>query len=402
MKGTALTDTEAVPRRSYRDERREDQRVAAQIRRDDQAARAQAARDDAVARVKTRAAANKARQDRRSAARKARAAAVAAAWSWVARHLMDLMFVPVITVPGALAWEAMAAYGHSLWGPLGVILPAFSEGAMWAFDIAVEVRRHREPDKPVRLLLAGMAVFAAYGAVLNFLHGMARTTAHHGITTAIAMALVSVAGVTARQMITARRMTRIERRTARKIRKAQRDAVDRATVDLHAPGGPRLVMTAEPSPEPVAEPSEPAVPEPSDDGPRPVTVSVTKSAFGTLALTFTPAVKIPSVDPSPEPVKPQATPPVEPSPEAPGTDQGTTPPDPSRRPRRRPGPQGAGTPRGRHSKLDALIGKGGLPNKEIAKQARVSVSTVERRRRELREAAEAATKVTVLDERRHA
>jgi len=42
----------------------------------------------------------------------------------------------VTGVPAVLAWTAMAAYGARIYGPAGLMLPAFSEGAMWALAAA--------------------------------------------------------------------------------------------------------------------------------------------------------------------------------------------------------------------------------------------------------------------------
>ena len=63
----------------------------------------------------------------------------------------------MIVVPGVLAWTAMAAYGTQVWGAAGVILPIFSEGAMWAFAGATTITRHRHPDRPLWPLRFGTA-----------------------------------------------------------------------------------------------------------------------------------------------------------------------------------------------------------------------------------------------------
>ena len=140
----------------------------------------------------------------------------------------------------------MAVYGASLYGPAGRALPAFSEGAMWAFAAAVTITCHRHPGRPVWHLRLGTVVFAGFGAALNFAHGLTA----YGPVAGVVMALVSVAGVTAHQLVTAGpRRDRADRdaaRTARAIgrreRSARRAAVRRALVDLDADGTARLVF----------------------------------------------------------------------------------------------------------------------------------------------------------------
>jgi len=234
------------PSSSWREETRRDRLVRAQIDRDREAARAQAriAEQEAAARVR-RAAAD-ARRDARAMARADRAARRAALAAWAAGHVVNLLFVPVIAVPAALAWTAMAVYGASLYGPAGRALPAFSEGAMWAFAAAVTITCHRHPGRPVWHLRLGTVVFAGFGAALNFAHGLTA----YGPVAGVVMALISVAGVTAHQLVTAGpRRTRADRdaaRTARAIgrreRAAHRAAVRRALVDLDENGSARLVF----------------------------------------------------------------------------------------------------------------------------------------------------------------
>ena len=162
--------------------------------------------------------------------------------------MTDLLFVPVIAVPAVLAWTAMAAYGASLYGPAGRALPAFSEGAMWAFAAAVTITRHRHPGRPVWHL-------RARHAGVRRLRRRAELPARHEpaalpARSPASMALVSVAGVTAHQLVTAGpRRDRAERdaaRTARAIgrreRAARRAAVRRALVDLDEDGSARLVF----------------------------------------------------------------------------------------------------------------------------------------------------------------
>jgi hypothetical protein len=222
--------------------------LRAQIDRDREAARTELRiterRADALARRDERTAKTVARQH----ARKARAARRTARSAWLREHAVALLFVPVIAVPGALAWSAMAAYGQRLYGPAGITLPAFSEGAMWAFAAATTLSKRRHPGRPVWHLRAGTVLFAAYGAALNFTHGMTLPAAG-GPGTGAVMALVSAAGVLTHQIVTAGpRRTRADRDHARTARAAgRREAAARraviraAAAELDGHGNARLV-----------------------------------------------------------------------------------------------------------------------------------------------------------------
>lgn len=79
---------------------------------------------------------------------------------------------------------------------------------MWAFAAAVTLTLRRYPGRPVWHLRTGIGVFAVFGAGLNFLHGLATPIALFpglpaGYLTGSVMALISVAGVIAHQLITA-------------------------------------------------------------------------------------------------------------------------------------------------------------------------------------------------------
>lgn len=250
---TAYETAAAVPvPLSRRAEQREDARLRAELDLARVAARAEQRREDdrAWAEESRQAKADKAA--RKTKARADRARANAARMGWLREHMVDLLFVPVIVVPALLAWTAMAAYGASVWGPLGFALPLFSEGAMWTFDAAVAIRRRHEPDMPVWHFQLGIAIFGAYAAALNFLHGMAPATAHHGLVIAISMALVSVAGVIAHQLVIAGpRRSRAERELARFRREAERRqtaarkaATHMALIDIDEEGHADLVYAA--------------------------------------------------------------------------------------------------------------------------------------------------------------
>jgi hypothetical protein len=257
---------EAAARPSWREEARRDREARQRLDIERDAARS-AARLAELAAADARKAkrAEDARQARADAA-DAHAARLAALGGWANRHVTDLLLAPVIGVPGALSWTAMAAYGTHLYGPVGLALPAFSEGGMWAFAAAVTVSRHRHPDRPAWGLQLGIAVFALFGAVLNFIHGLTLG----GPLAGAAMAVISVAGVTAHQITKAgprraprRRPTRAERDAARiarlaarRVRKAREEAVKAATVELAADGTARLVYaTADTPPKPPKRPA---------------------------------------------------------------------------------------------------------------------------------------------------
>ncbi|OXM49557.1 hypothetical protein CFP71_29880 [Amycolatopsis thailandensis] len=186
-----------------REEARADRAASAEQRRADKAAERAEEREDRRLEFEQRRAAEVAKQEARDAKRASRKAA----WSrsgkaLVAasrRHALDLLFVPVILVPAILAWSAMAEYGKQIFGPVGVLLPLFSEAAMWAFAAAVTIGVRR--GEPTGWLKAGVWVFAAVAAGLNFLHGF--STGHHW-DTGVVMAVVSIGGVVVHQLITAR------------------------------------------------------------------------------------------------------------------------------------------------------------------------------------------------------
>jgi hypothetical protein len=248
---TAYEPAAAVPAAplSRRGEQREDARLRAELELARDAARAQLRREDDRAWAEEHRQARADKTARKADARAELARARSARTAWLRDHKMDLLFAPAIVVPGALAWEAMAAYGAATWGPLGIALPLFSETAMWAFDAGVTIRRRRDPGKPVWHLQLGIAIFAVYGAALNFLHGVAPTTAHRGLAMAVSMALVSVAGVTAHQLVTAgprrsraeRELDRFRRDAERRQSAARKAAARMALVDIDEQGHADLV-----------------------------------------------------------------------------------------------------------------------------------------------------------------
>ncbi|KJE25546.1 hypothetical protein FF36_00162 [Frankia torreyi] len=211
----------------------------AQARLDDDAAAARARQDRAAAADL----ADRARQQRRADRDRRRAAGRA----WRAAHAVDLFIYPLAVVAAAMAIPAMAAFGLHIFGATGLLLPVLSELGMWAFAGAVTTSRRQTPDRPTGWLTAGIGVFAAVGFGLNFAHGLSKS----GIVTGLVMAVVSVAGVAAHQLVTATaRLTRAERAAARLARAAarrehtaRRIATRRAVVALAADGTATLLYT---------------------------------------------------------------------------------------------------------------------------------------------------------------
>jgi hypothetical protein len=235
--GTAGLPSEARP---------DDRLIRARIDREREEARFQARLAERQANARLRREDAEAGNVARDKARQRRATRRATAAAWCAARTVDLLFVPVIGVPALLSWTGMASYGHSEFGPPGLALPALSEGGMWAFAAATTITRRRHPDKPAWHLRLGTLIFAAYGAALNYLHGLG----HGGPLTGASMALISVAGVTAHQLITAgprrsraeREQAKIDRVVARRERSARRAAVRNARVRLDDSGHAHLVF----------------------------------------------------------------------------------------------------------------------------------------------------------------
>jgi hypothetical protein len=229
-------------------------------RRLNEAARAEQARQDAVAaaqveqiRTRTRVeatqsmAAAEAEQERvrraerdreRAQARARRAGWWAGVRGWCAAHTVDLLIYPLAVVSAVMAVPAMAAFGHAVYGTAaGYALPVITELGMWAFAFAVHLVRHRTErdgaDRPVWALQIGVWSFATVAAGLNFLHGLTTGFLGGAVTGGVVMAVASVAGVVAHQLVTAApRRGRIERATAQIERRAvaARSRFDRQSV----------------------------------------------------------------------------------------------------------------------------------------------------------------------------
>lgn len=216
---------------SWRDERRADRLADAQAQAVLVAATGDQQRRDQQQRTHQ---ARQARLDREAghrAARDRRRAALGQLRRWLAGHVVDLLIYPLAVVSAAMAVPAMAAWGVQQYNsPTGVLLPAISELGMWAFAVAVQISRHRHPDRSVWALQVGVAVFAATAAGLNFLHG--RTGG--GWSSGLVMAVVSIAGVAAHQLVTSgARRSRAERDTARAATRVRRHARRYERAALH-------------------------------------------------------------------------------------------------------------------------------------------------------------------------
>lgn len=215
-----------------------DANAASERRIRERAALAEQARLDEQQRAEQRQAA----KDQRRANRAARLAALR---RWTGEHVVDLLIYPAVLVAFAMAGPSMAAYGREVYGSvLGWLLPGISELLMLAFAVAVLLSRRRDPARPVVMLQAGVFVFAALSAGLNFLHGLER-----GWSAGVVMAVVAVSGIVAHQLTLAtpprsaaeRAAARIARREVRKVARIRRAAVRQAVAEITNDGTARLV-----------------------------------------------------------------------------------------------------------------------------------------------------------------
>jgi hypothetical protein len=202
-------------------------------------ARIRAETDRAAARERD--AARLARQER---ARRRRAQRLAASRAWMAARAVDLLIYPLAVVSAVMAIPAMAEFGHDVYGTAaGYALPVITELGMWAFAIAVQYTRRRHADRPVWALQLGVWTFAAIAAALNALHGLSR-----GVNAGVVMAVASVAGVVAHQLVTAaprrsreeRDAVRTSRRAGRKVAAVRSAAVRAAVAEIDEDGTARL------------------------------------------------------------------------------------------------------------------------------------------------------------------
>jgi hypothetical protein len=252
---------------AWREERRKDKAAAARQRRNDltttaeieirrieAAAAARRDEDDHKARLRAQKDRDKAQRARdqariRDLRRQRRRTRRANLRRWAGEHVVDLLIYPLAAVSALMAVPAMAAFGHDVYGDVtGVALPVITELGMWAFAIAVQYTHHHRPDRPVWALQLGVWSFATVAASLNFLHGLTSTD---GLRAGVVMAVASVAGVMAHQLVTAaprrsraeRHTIRMARRAARKVARVRRAAVRAAVAHIEPDGSTRLVFT---------------------------------------------------------------------------------------------------------------------------------------------------------------
>ncbi|WP_226360927.1 hypothetical protein [Pseudonocardia sp. ICBG1142] len=228
-------------------ERRESRALDARLDREAADAAAQrriteqnARRDRAQA---DREAAERRRAEQRQARGAARAAARTRTLTWASTHVVELLIYPIALLSFALAAPALAAYGQTIYGPLGVLLAGITELGMWAFALAIVASRHQAPDRPVAGLQAGVVLFSLVAAGMNLLHGL-----DQGWTAAVVMAVVSIAGVAAHQLTLAgaprpraeRRESRLKALVASKTDRARRLAARDAVAVIAADGTAEL------------------------------------------------------------------------------------------------------------------------------------------------------------------
>ncbi|MFJ9787822.1 hypothetical protein ACIRSS_50185 [Amycolatopsis sp. NPDC101161] len=234
------TEERRANRAADAEQRRQDAAAALERTLRAQSAAAEQRRTDATVAAKL---ADKQREARRAR----RAATLARVAGWLSANRVRLPIYLLAMVSAGMAVPAMAGYGVGVYGDAtGAALPALSELGMWAFALAVEVTRHRHPERPVWALQLGTWVFAGVGFGLNVVHGLGR-----GWDAAVVMGIVSVAGVIAHQLAVAspprspaeRAAARIERKTLRKVAKVRAAAVRHAVAEIDAEGRARLVFT---------------------------------------------------------------------------------------------------------------------------------------------------------------
>ncbi len=198
-------------------------------------------------------------EQRRSQARHLRRARWASLRGWAATHVVDLLIYPLAIVSAVMAVPAMAEFGYHVYGDAaGYALPVITELGMWAFAFAVHITRQWTErdgvDRPVWALQLGVWSFATVAAGLNFLHGVVGDVLGGAVPPVVAgvvMAVASVAGVMAHQLVTAaprrsrgeREASRIERQAAVKVSRVRRAAVRSAVAEIDPEGSARLLFT---------------------------------------------------------------------------------------------------------------------------------------------------------------
>lgn len=233
----------------FREQKRADKALDREQDRADNVARHQARLHEARVREELRqkaaaAAAEQARVDK-ELAQAARKAQWEAFKGWVRR---DSLMTPVIATSVVLSWSGMALFGTWVYGFVGFLLPLFSEGLFVAFAARIAVARRE--GAPVGSLLVGLTFSGICTAGMQAIHGLAGS--HGSWHRAAVMAIVSVAGVIAHQIIIAgprAKQTPFERMSAEIAREAMRRehkmrlaAVRQAVAEIDETGEVRLVF----------------------------------------------------------------------------------------------------------------------------------------------------------------
>lgn len=225
---------------AWNEERRADRAAEREQDRQDRRLAAEEARKNRRDREKAQERRREQRRQRRTALREALAAQIG-----------QVPWLVIMGAPMVLSWTAMARYGTEVYGPVGVLLPLFSEAALLVF--ALVAARAAQRGEPTAVLRLGTAVFALVTAALNYIHGASGDGG--SVTQGVVMAVVAVGGVAVHQIVHARqprpRRTRTQRQAdrlarlhQRRVIRLQRAAVRVATPVLASDGTVHLVHRA--------------------------------------------------------------------------------------------------------------------------------------------------------------
>lgn len=233
------------------EQRRLDTLAAAEVAAIKQRAAREARRDDVDFTDRRRRDQRKEQQREQDTKRARRAKQLKNLREWAGTHMVDLMIYPLALVSAVMAIPAMAHYGQRVYNSsTGAVLPAITELGMWAFAFAVEYHRHKHPERPVWALQVGVLVFTAVGGSLNYLDGAMAEGGSVG--NGIVMAVVSIAGVVAHQLLKAsprrsraeRDARRIARHTADKIAAVRKAAINASVSRVDDDGQVVLMFNA--------------------------------------------------------------------------------------------------------------------------------------------------------------
>lgn len=304
------------------------------------------------------------REREQAAARARRSARLKALRVWAAEHMGDLMIYPLAIVSAVMAIPAMAHFGDKVYnGGTGAALPIITELGMWAFAFAVQYNRRRHPERPVWALVLGVWTFAAVGASLNFLDGF---TAKGGtVGFGIVMAVVSIAGVVAHQLVSAaprrsraeRDALRIARYAADKVATVRKAVINASVARIDSAGEVVLMFNAGDyalTDKLALDPIAPADRTPASEVDAAIAGLLTEFSDDTPGGSIVAPVGPSIGGPTPPPIlTPIVTPTVDP--DSNGDQPGSTPADATDRPRRST-PRAAGD-RGRRARRDRPAGK---------------------------------------------